>query len=306
MMKIIMIDAFKPEYLENAPYLSSLTKKFQWGEVEMPLGFEGGMEIFFRGNSSSLALFYREENSDLNYIKYFSFLEKFGKMGRLIIDCLINFPRLINGKELFKTGNIPLKQLSKCNFSVNKPLYKIKNVEYTYIGDLDRIGHKYGTKSQEIIAAIKKVDEEISKMNFDIILSDHGMIDIDRMISVPETKDCMIDSTLARYWGEKPNFYSKDGKWIEWADKRYGDYIFLANPGVLIFPNYWQKEKPVKAMHGYSPECKDMNAIYIINQEGKKKNLKIKELNNIFRDIYSEQIENLSQIKIRRNFHNGK
>lgn len=297
-----MIDAFKPEYLEYAPYLSSLTKKFQWGDLKMPLGFEGGMETFFRGSSSKLALFYKSENSKLKYIKYFSFLEKFGKIGRLIIDCLINFPRFIKRYELFRTGNIPLKQLCKVDFSINNPLYRIKNVKYYYVGDLDRIGHEYGTKSKEIIDAIRKVDKRISAMDFDIILSDHGMTDITKMISVPETENCMIDSTFARYWGEKPDFKCPDGKWIEWKEKRYGDYIFLANPGVLIFPNYWQKEKPVKAMHGYNPECKDMNAFYILNRKGKKKNLKAEELNKIFEEFLNEQIGNLPQIKISEKF----
>jgi hypothetical protein len=248
----------------------------------MPLGFEGGMETFFRGESGKLALFYKKENSSLKFVKYFSFLEKFGKVGRFIIDSLINFPRFLKGYALFRTGNIPLKKLWKFDFSVKTPFHKIPKLKYEYIGDLDKIGHQYGTKSKEIISAIKKIDEEISKKDFDIILSDHGMIDIKKLISVPETEDCFIDSTFARYWGKNPNFDSPDGKWIEIEDKKYGEYIFLANPGVLIIPNYWQGKNPVKAMHGYNPKCEDMDAIYILNQEGNKKNLNVEELNKIF------------------------
>ena len=289
-MKIIMIDAFKPEYLKHAPYLSSLTKKFQWGELKMPLGFEGGMETFFSGNSDKLALLYKKEKSSLRFIRYFSFLDKFGKIGRLIADCMINFPRLIRGYALFRTGNIPISRLGEFEFSVQKPFYKIKGVKYKYIGDLDVIGHKYGTKSEELISMIKKIDKEISKMKFDIILSDHGMIDVKKTISVPETENCMLDSTFARYWGEKPDINSKEGKWINFKDKKYGDYIFLANPGVLIFPNYWQKNIPAKAMHGYSPECKDMNGVYIINKEGNKKNLEVGELHKAFIDMKNKNI----------------
>jgi hypothetical protein len=284
-MKIIMIDAFKPEYLKHAPYLSSLTKENQWGEVEMPLGFEGGMETFFKGESDKLALFYKKENSSLKFIKYFSFLEKLGKTGRFVIDSMVNLPRFLRGQAIFKTGKIPLKQLWKVDFSVKISPDKIAGVQYKYIGELDKVGHEYGTKSKEIISAIKRVDEKISKMDFDIILSDHGMIDITKTISVPETKDCLIDSTLARYWGEKPNFNSKDGKWIEWKDKKYGDHIFLANPGVLILPNYWQGKFPIKAMHGYDPKCKDMNAIYILKNKGSKKDVKVEELHKIFLEV---------------------
>lgn len=280
-----MIDAFKQEYLKYAPYLSSLTKKNEWGELEMPLGHEGGMEIFFRGSSEKLALFYRKENSSLRWIKYFSFLEKFGKIGRLIIDSLINFPRFIRGYELFRTGRIPLKRLWKFDFSVNHPPYRIRKIEYKYFGDLDRIAHKYGTKSKEIINAIRKIDKKISKLDFDIILSDHGMEDITKIISVPITNECFIDSDMARYWGEKPNFNSNDGRWIEWKDKRYGEYIFLANSGVLILPNYWQGKIPVKAMHGYDGKGRDMRGIYILKGNGRKKDLTVKQLHNILMRI---------------------
>jgi hypothetical protein len=281
-MRIIMIDAFKPEYLEYAPYLSALTKKFQWGELKMPFGFEGGMETFFKGSSDKIALFFKSENSSLKFIRHFAFLERFGKTGRFMIDSLVNFPRLIKGYSLFRTGNIPVNKLWKFELSVNHPFHKMHGVEYKYLGDLDIAGHKYGTKSKEIISAIKKVDKEVSKMDFDIILSDHGMMDITKVISVPEKENCMIDSTFARYWGEEPDFDSKDGEWIEIEDKRYGEHIFLANPGVLIFPNYWQKKNPAKAMHGYNPKCKEMNGIYIIRKDGGKENLDAEKLHKIF------------------------
>lgn len=280
-----MIDAFKPEYLKHAPYLSSLTEKLQWGELEMPIGHEGGVEIVFQGYSDKLALFYKKENSSLKFLKYFSFLERFGKIGRFVIDSLVNFPRFLKGYELFRTGNIPLEQLCKFEFSVNKPFHKISGVEYVYFGELDRTGHKYGTNSNEIISAIKKIDKEISDMDFDIIFSDHGMIDIHKTISVPRTEDCFIDSDMARYWGKKPEFDSKDGKWIEWNNKNYGDFIFLANPGVLISPNYWQGKSSVKAMHGYNGKNKELKGVYIINKEGDKKNLKAVGLNKILEEI---------------------
>jgi len=284
-MKIIMIDAFKQEYLQYAPYLSSLTKRFQWGNLEMPVGHEGGMEIFFKGNSDKLALFYRTPNSSIKFIKHFQFLEKLGKSGRFVADSLINFPRLIRGYELFRTGHIPLRHLWKFDFSVRVPPYKMQGIEYYYIGELDKIGHKYGTKSPEIISAIKEIDRKISKIKFDIILSDHGMADIKKTFSVPITKDCFIDSDMARYWGEKPNFNSKEGKWIEANNKKYGECIFLANEGNLILPNYWQGRTPVKAMHGYSGKGKDMKAFYIIRKEGKKQNIKVDELHKIFLEM---------------------
>ena len=106
-----MIDAFKPEYLKYAPYLSSLTKKYQWGTLEMPPGHNGGMEIFFCSKSNKLATFYKKEKSSLRWIKYFSWLEIFGNSGRFIVECIINFFRLMKNKDLHRIGKISLKNL---------------------------------------------------------------------------------------------------------------------------------------------------------------------------------------------------
>lgn len=64
------------------------------------------------------------------------------------------------------------------------------------------------------------------------------------------------------------------GKIIKW-DKKYGDLIFLTNPGVLISPNFWQGNKQIKAMHGYDKNCE---GFYIIKKENKRKNLDMKDL----------------------------
>jgi hypothetical protein len=274
-IKILMIDAFKPEYLEHAPYLKSLTMKNQWGELIMPTGFWGGMKWFFNGENDIKAFFFRSQNSSLKWTKRFYWI------GRLPLEIIINLIRLIKREKLFRIGNIPLKELYKFDTEIQKPLEKIKGVDYVYFGEIDSISHKYGTKSEMTINAIKEIDKKISNMEFDIILSDHGMVDINKTINLPITNDCFIDSTMARYWKEKPMIDSSDGKWIEGSEK-YGDYIFLANPGVLILPNFYQGNKKLKAMHGYSEKSKEMNAIYILNSQGNKKNLHVRELNKIF------------------------
>ncbi len=148
-----MIDAFKPEYLKYAPYLSLLTKNYQWGKLEMPAGHWGGVEIFFKGNSEKLALFHKKEKSSLKWIKHFSWAEKL-PFGRTAIDVIINIPRVFRGYELFKTGNVPLRQLWKFDFCVKKPLNNFKNIEYKYIGELDETAHEQETKSKETIKTI--------------------------------------------------------------------------------------------------------------------------------------------------------
>lgn len=287
-MKTIMIDGFKSEYLQYAPYLDSLTKKYQWGELEVPMGHWGMEEILFKGNSNKIALFYKTENSSLRWTKYFSWLENFGDFGRLIIDSIINSIRLIKRQELFRTGRIPLNQLWKFDFCIDKHFSKIKGIERKYFNELDATAHKYGTKSKEVIKAIKKIDKKISKEEFDLIYSDHGMMDIIKEISVPISENCFIDSDMARYWGNeegmekiKEKLSLKDGKIIQGVDKRFGDLIFLVNTGVLISPNFWQGNEKAKAMHGYDGKHKDMKGVYILKKQGKQKNIDVKMLHEI-------------------------
>jgi hypothetical protein len=286
-MKIIMLDGFKPQYFKHAPYLSALTKIYQWGHLEMPPGHWGGVECLYEGDSDLLAVFCKSRGS-LKWVKYFSWLESFGSLGRFFIDSMINIIRLFKGEVLLRTGNIPLKRLADFDIVVGKALHKNKGVELKYFGELDGLGHKYGTKSKEMINAIKIIDDEVSKMDFDLIFSDHGMVDIKKKISVPWTDNCFIDADMARYWGNKKELDSvkkklpmKEGKILNWKNKRFGDLIFLVNTGVLIYPNFWDKEGPSKAMHGYDGKHNEMKAIYILKQKGKRKDLKVKQLHRL-------------------------
>ena len=294
-----MIDAFKPSYLEHAPYLKALTKEYQHGELDMGFGHWRGVQVLFERNSDIIAVFYKnkeynQNKSSLNYLKYFIFLKYFGKFGRFLIDILFNFPRLIKGYELIRTGNIPIDKLYKFDVSINKHPGK-KHCKFIYFSELDKLGHKYGTKSLQVINAIKKIDKKISELDnknkFDLIFSDHGMADIEKIISVPITENCFIDSDIARYWGDKEELEkikkqlsTEDGNIIKW-DKKYGDLIFLANTSILIFPNFWNK-KPVKAMHGYDGKSKDMKAFYLIKKPGIGKDLKVEELHEILKENF--------------------
>lgn len=288
-IKVIMIDAFKPEYLEYAPYLKSLCKNNQYGELDMGIGHWRGVDIIFNGNSEIIANFYKNEGK-LKYLRHFIWLDNFGKLGKLFKNILFNVPRFFKRYEMFRIDNIPLKILYKLDVSINNHVAKKPDIDFYYFGELDKLGHEYGTKNPEIIEAVKKIDDKISKINFDLIFSDHGMADIDKTIEVPITENCFIDSDMARYWGKESdlknvikNLPMNSGKIIEW-DKKYGDLIFLVNTGVLIFPNFWNN-KPVKGMHGYDGKHKDMKAFYLLNKTGEKKNLKAEELHQILNEI---------------------
>ena len=287
--KVILIDAFKSEYLEYAPYLRSLCNGNQHGDLDMGIGHWRGVDVLFNGQSNIIGNFCKGSGR-LRYLRYFKWLDYFGKVGRLGIDVLFNFPRMLKGHEMFKTGRVPTKILCKMDVSYGRHVAKQPDIDFVYFGELDSLGHKYGTKSFEIIKAVREIDKKISLMHFDLIFSDHGMVNVDKIIRVPITKDCFIDSDMARYWGSdeelsriKKRLPFEYGKIIEW-DKKYGDLIFLVNTGVLIFPDFWNG-KPVRGMHGYDGQHKDMKAFYLLNKKGKKEDLKVEKLHEILNEI---------------------
>ena len=66
--------------------------------------------------------------------------------------------------------------------------------------------------------------------------------------------------------------------------KEYGDLIFLINPKYLIYPNYYQKTKPFKAMHGYAPDKADLDGFIITNKKIPK-TLTLKQAHKICKNI---------------------
>ncbi|MEK6904643.1 MAG: alkaline phosphatase family protein [Nanoarchaeota archaeon] len=277
-MKVICLDAFKYDYLDHTPFLRSLTKKYQHGRLKVPLGFEGGMDSFFRGKKSDIiALFCRSYASPYRWTRYFHFLP------RIIIDIKINIQKLLkNHRRFHRTRYIPKKKIQYFDTAVNKIPQQYINFDYRWIGIIDKLGHKYGPNSREIKDALKKLDRQLEKEDFDLIMSDHGMMEVKEYVEVPETDICFIDSTMARYWDRKPEISTNKGRWIKGSEK-FGRYIFVANPGVVFLPNYWDGSNKVKGMHGYAPPCSEIDGFYILKREGKKKDLKISDLNRYIR-----------------------
>lgn len=290
--KIICIDALKPEHIQYMPYLKSLTEKYMHGRLTPPLGFMSAEEVFLKGKSNILAFFYYNKNSFTKWTKKFSFLEIFGFYGRFFLNIVINIQAIIKRKHLMRTYNLPIKRLWYLDTEI-KSIRSNKNMDYIYINELDKIAHKYGTFSEKTIKCLRKIDRKLKKINFDILFSDHGMMDINKVIKVPESEICIIDSTLARYFGKKEELEKikiklplKSGRIINWPDKKYGQLIFLANPGCLILPNFWQGNCPVKAMHGYDNYNKEMHGFYLIKKQGKERSLFMKELHESFKELW--------------------
>ncbi len=175
---------------------------------------------------------------------------------------------------------------------------------YLHFSELDWAGHEFGPHSDEQKNVLREIDEAIRKVfaelnqSFDvvqgIIFGDHGQvriknnIDIQSLLGdsrlVPE-KDyiCFLDSTQARFWCFNDVARKRiaallanipDGILLaesdlerlhfRFSDHRFGELIFVMNDETGIFPNYFQREKAFKGLHGYLPEVQGNWAKLII------------------------------------------
>lgn len=176
---------------------------------------------------------------------------------------------------------------------------------YLYLPALDGLMHNVGTRHarvgeklrwyeeqlREVLAQAREVYDEVNVYAF----SDHGMCDvvgsIDLIKPIEATglhygKDyvAMYDSTMARFWFPNPAARKRveavlagipEGRtltredYVNWhcnfGDDRFGELIFLMQPGWLIVPSYMGL-KAIPGMHGYDPEDKDSYASVLSNQ----------------------------------------
>jgi len=172
---------------------------------------------------------------------------------------------------------------------------------YIHLTDLDSITHKFGCNSLERKQEVQRLDKIIEellkefqkkyKVNF-VLFGDHGMIDVKYTINIQKEllsldlrfgKDYImfLDSTMARFWffndkaNEIKDLKIKGGHFLtknelinlnaNFKDNRHGDLIFLADPGYLILPNYFQGDLLIKSMHGYDPKHPSQYGVFISN-----------------------------------------
>jgi len=176
---------------------------------------------------------------------------------------------------------------------------------FIQLGELDIVGHAKGPNSEEIHRSLHKIDTRVQRIveehrkNFEtdvFIFSDHGIVEVKKTVNIlsqlgrsglREGRDFItfLDSTLARFWTLKPEAKQQILKVLETInegrtlsdddlkryqipiDGKYGEIIWLADPGVLILPNYYQGSKMVHGMHGYAPETEGLRSPFIIHSK---------------------------------------
>lgn len=176
---------------------------------------------------------------------------------------------------------------------------------FVHFVDLDTVGHRVGPYAGRIWRWLLEADRRVMRIveehqkTFDtdvFIFSDHGMAEVGELVDVlkhlrrtglREVRDFVpfLDSTIARIWVSNPKAKTqiraslsglKGGRLLSESDfkhyqipveRKYGDVIWLADPGTLILPNYYQGSCPVRGMHGYAPETEELRTPFIIRSK---------------------------------------
>ena len=140
-----------------------------------------------------------------------------------------------------------------------------------------------------------------------LILGDHGMVDVEKYVNAQDIISSVaknnnlklgqdyllfLDSTLIRIWGKNSEakkvfekMFEDDyelstcGKILGDDDVKsyklpknieyYGDIIWLANPGVVVYPDYFHISEKVKGMHGYDISIDQQKGFAILYSKNK-------------------------------------
>lgn len=179
---------------------------------------------------------------------------------------------------------------------------------FVHLQQLDALGHAHGPGSTEVREGVARTDRLLERLmavvrarysRVDLLLfGDHGMVPVTRHLDLGPTLSAtglrvcadyqvFVDSTMARFWyfhegarqrlnealhqvkgGHLLSRDELDAHGLSRCDPRNGEAYFLADPGVLLFPNYFQAEHPVLGMHGYVPDCPDNEGLVLVDRHG--------------------------------------
>src|SRR5437660_4777913 len=176
---------------------------------------------------------------------------------------------------------------------------------FLYWPGLDGLLHEVGNQSPQIPIKLRRYERWLNQLlpvarnHYSeirlYIFSDHGMASCDELLDLRAQIDALpcqmaedyavvYDSTMARFWffNERARQQITDfltrvphGRIVpdaelkelrtSFADRYFGELIFLVKEGVLIVPSH-MGERPVRAMHGYHPSDPQSYAALCTNQ----------------------------------------
>jgi hypothetical protein len=177
---------------------------------------------------------------------------------------------------------------------------------FLYLADLDAALHvvgkddpsiteriaRYERRLRDLLAAARRRYGEV-RLN---VISDHGMAHVTHSVDLQAVlaqlplrfgRDYVaaLDSTMARFWLRSDAaarllpgaLATVDGGRLlseaelaqlgcDFPGQRYGELIFLMEPGKLIVPSHMGR-KPIRGMHGYHPDHPDSDAVLLASHE---------------------------------------
>lgn len=176
-------------------------------------------------------------------------------------------------------------------------LSEIDGFLHQHCDDRPRVAERfawYEAQLRDVLAVARRRDAEATLTMF----SDHGMTpvrhhhdlarDVEALgLSMPDDYLAVYDSTMARFWffsdrarvrvaerlatmpfGHILTTAELDDLGIRFADRRYGDLVYLMNPGWLISSSDFNAGSWMPAgMHGYHPDDPDSDAIFLSSRE---------------------------------------
>lgn len=188
------------------------------------------------------------------------------------------------------------------NFRIAAEAFRKGEIDraFVYSAAFDALQHDNVGNDKVLSAKVAKYAESVRMLYealkeggrpFELtVFSDHGMTPLRGTADIPAAikktslkwgKDyaSAIDSTMARFWWiedakEKVEAALKDfpGHWLDESemkrygiyreDRKFGDAIFLADPGIQFVPGD-MGIKPLNGMHGYAPEDEDSDACWL-------------------------------------------
>jgi hypothetical protein len=179
---------------------------------------------------------------------------------------------------------------------------------FIHLQALDAVGHAHGPESAELAATLAETDALVEELvaelgrRFDrldvVLFGDHGMVSVTRAVDVAARlaaaglvagRDLVyfLDSTMARFWFPGADLRGPVARALAGlpgrvldaddlrrfdlggCDPRNGELLFLADPGVLVMPNFFQRTGALlRGMHGYDPDCPDNQGLFLVHEHG--------------------------------------
>jgi hypothetical protein len=179
------------------------------------------------------------------------------------------------------------------------------DVLFLYTADLDALLHHEGSAGPRVRERLATYGERLRRAFaaaerggrplWAYVCSDHGMVDVTSTVDARRVVDALpfrrgrdyvafYDSTMARFWWLRAGVRDvvraalsaePRGHWLDagaleaagagFADHRYGDDIWLLEPGALLVPSF-MGSRPLAAMHGYDASHPDMAAMLASNR----------------------------------------